>query len=258
VGVFNGVGDARNATTTDFEDHREVEGRLFFQPFRNTKVSALQGLGFGVGGTYGNVFSNATGLPNTTGGTLAGYNTDGQQQFFAYNPTNGTVVANGDHWRIVPQAYYYWGPVGLLGEYAISHQRVSKGAASADLENTAWQISAGWVLTGEPAAYAGIVPKHPFDPATGHWGALQLVARYAELDVDNAAFPVFSNPATSASAARSWAVGFNWYLNKNLRVNTSFSRTTFSGGGSPASTTAPGVVTRQPEEVFISRLQLAF
>jgi phosphate-selective porin OprO/OprP len=244
AGVFNGVGDGRNTANADFEDHREFAGRLFFLPFKGTKLTALQNLGFGVGGSWGNTFSNATGLASA-------YLTDGQQQFFTY--TNG-VVANGDHWRLSPQGYYYWGPFGLLGEYAISNQKVSKGAASARLENTAWQIAGCWVITGEDASYAGVTPKHPFDPRNGHWGALQLAARFADLNIDDNAFPIFANPGTSASEAKAWAVGLTWYLNKNIRVNTSFSRTTFEGNINPKAAT----VTRQPEEVVFTRLQLAF
>ena len=257
AGVFNGIGDARNTANFDFEDHREFAGRVFVMPFKGTSVKPLQNFGFGLGGSWGNTFSNATGLPATTGGTLGGFVTDGQQQFFAYNPTTGTVVANGDHWRLSPQGSYYWGPLGVFGEYVIENQGVTKGAASANLQNTAWQVAAGWVLTGEDATYAGVTPKNPFDLRNGHWGAFQLVARYSELDVDNKAFPVFSNPLTSATAAQSWSVGMNWYLNKDIRVNGSFSRTTFIGGGG-AGTTAPAIVTRQPEEVLFTRLQLAF
>jgi phosphate-selective porin OprO/OprP len=244
VGVFNGVGDGRNSANSDFEDHREFAGRLFLQPFKGTSVTALQGLGFGVGGSWGNTFSNATGLPSA-------YLTDGQQQFFAY--TNN-VVANGTHWRLSPQGYYYWGPFGLLGEYVISDQRVTKGAVSKTLNNTAWQIAGSWVLTGEDASYTGVTPKHPFDLHANHWGAVQLVARYADLDIDNAAFPIFANPATSASEAKAWAVGLNWYLNRDIRINASFSRTTFEGAINPAVAT----VTRQPENVVFTRLQLAF
>jgi phosphate-selective porin OprO and OprP len=244
AGVFNGVGDGRNSANSDFEDHREFAGRLFLLPFKGTSVSALQNLGFGVGGSWGNTSSNATGLANA-------YLTDGQEQFFAY--TNG-VVANGEHWRLSPQGYYYWGPFGLLGEYAISNQKVSKGATSARLENTAWQIAGSWIITGEDASYAGVTPKHPFDPRAGHWGALQLVARYADLNIDDNAFPIFANPATSASEAKAWAVGLNWFLNKNIRVNTSFSRTTFEGNINPKAAT----VVRQPEEVVLTRLQVAF
>jgi phosphate-selective porin OprO/OprP len=253
VGVFTGIADGRNTFNADFEDHREIAARLFAQPFKTAGPAALRGLGFGVAGSWGNVSSNALGLSN-------GFLTDGQQQFFAY--TNN-VVANGTHWRVSPQGYYYYGPLSLLGEYVISDQRVQRNIGmnvfTADLQNTAWQISGGWVLTGEEASYTGVVPKHPFDLSAGQWGAFQLVARYAELDIDNAAFPTFANPGASASAAHSWAVGLNWYLNKNLRLNASYSRTTFTGGGvAGTSTTAPAVVTRQPEQTIFTRLQLAF
>jgi phosphate-selective porin OprO/OprP len=145
----------------------------------------------------------------------------------------------------------------VLGEYVISNQRVTKGAASANLQNTSWQVSAGWVLTGEDATYTGVTPRHAFNPREGYWGAFQLVGRYAELDIDNDAFPIYANPLTSATDAQAWSVGLNWYLNKNIRVNTSFSRTTFTGGGG-AGTSAPAIISRQPEEVLFTRLQLAF
>jgi phosphate-selective porin OprO/OprP len=261
AGIFNGVGDARNSSNAAFENGVEFAGRLFAQPFKISDIAPLQGLGFGVAGTSQNGTASATDLPNTTGGTLAGYTTDGQQQFFAYNPASGnTIVAGGQHWRLSPQASYYYGPASLLGEYAISDQDVrnSTTGAEADLHNTAWEISGGWVLTGENASFTGVTPLHAFDPQSGHWGAFQVVARYAALEVDPHAFPVFANPTTSSSEARAWSAGLNWYLNKNLRLDASFSHTTFTGGGSGSATTAPGVVTRQPENVFFTRLQLAF
>jgi phosphate-selective porin OprO/OprP len=183
-------------------------------------------------------------------GLTPGFTTDGQQRFFVY--TNG-VVGNGTHWRVAPQASYYYGPLGLLAEYVISDQRVQNVVKSktADLHNTAWEISGGWVLTGESAAYTGIAPKHNFDPLNGGWGAWQLVGRFAELDVDQAAFPFYADRNTSAREARAWSAGLNWYLNRDLRVNASFSRTTFEGG-------AKGAVTKQPENAFFTRLQLAF
>ena len=107
------------------------------------------------------------------------------------------------------------------------------------------------------AMFNGITPKHPFDPHQGQWGALQLVARYAELDIDDDAFPVFANPDTSASRAQAWSAGLNWFLNKNIRLNASYSHTTFTGGGG-AGSSAPATVTRQAESVFFTRIQLAF
>jgi phosphate-selective porin OprO/OprP len=264
AGIFNGVGDGRNSSNIDFEDDKSFEGRLFFQPFRKSSTAALQGIGIGVGGSYEDMQKGSTaGLPQTTGGTFPGFVTTGQQQFFAYNPTNkDVVVADGDHWRISPQGYYFYGPFSLLGEYVISDQSVSRIGTgpqpSAHLDNRAWDITVGWVLTGEDVSYsAGVIPRRNFDPRQGDWGAWQLVARYGELDVDRAAFPNFADPATSAHQATEWAVGLNWYLNRNVMVKSSFSHTTFSGGGGGGST-SPGIVTRKDENVLFTRFQLAF
>jgi phosphate-selective porin OprO/OprP len=264
VGIFNGVGDARNSSNFDFEDDKAFEGRVFFQPFKTTSIYALQGFGFGLGGSYESMQrTNTSGLPATTGGTFAGYTTEGQQQFFAYNPlSNAVVAADGEHWRLSPQGYYYYGPFGLMGEYVISDQRVTRGLGptriSRRLANTAWEVTGSWILTGEDAAYrGGVTPRRPFDPLGGGWGAWQLVGRYEQLDIDNDAFPLFSNPASSATFAAAWSVGLNWYLNRNFMIKASFSHTDFRGGGGPAAS-PPAAVTRNDENVFFTRMQLAF
>ena len=260
AGIFNGVGDARNSSNTSFQNDKGFAGRLFFEPLRKSSLSGLQGLGFGVGGSYDSMqTTNTAGLPSTTGGSLPGYFTDGQQQWFAY--TN-TVAASGPHWRLSPQGYYYYGPLGLLAEYAISDQEVSRVAPApiqtARLANTAWEVTGSWVLTGEDATFAGgVIPRHPFDPRNGCWGAFQLVGRYAELKVDPDAFPVFSNPSASASSAHSWSAGLNWYLNRNVEVKASFSHTIFDGGGGPGNS-PPAAITREEENVLFTRVQLAF
>jgi len=265
TGVFNGVGDERNTSNYSFQDNREFDGRVAVTPFKKSSTPALQKLTVGLSGGWGeSSITNTLGLPNTTGGSLPGYTTDGQQQFFAYNPASqyGTVVATGAHWRLSPQGMWYYGPASLLGEYVISDQGVETIGSvhnhSADLHNTAWEITGGWVLTGENASYSGVTPKHNFDPRNGQWGAFQVVGRYAELNIDQAAFPYFSNPGSSASGAQAWAVGMNWYLNKNIRADASFSHTTFTGGGVNSATTAPGSVSSHPEDVFFTRLQLSF
>jgi phosphate-selective porin OprO and OprP len=263
AGIFNGVGDARLSNNADLDDNKEFAGRLFFQPFIKSPLSPLTGLGFGVAGSYSaSQTTNANGLPNTTGGALPGYTTDGQQQWFAYNPTNGAVVADGEHYHISPQGYYYWGPFGVFGEYVLSSQQVrhigAGPAGAATLNNRAWEVTGLVNLTGEDAVYNGpVVPRHPFNIHGGGWGAWQLAVRYAEATIDDEAFPLFSNPQTSAHHAWSASVGLNWWLNRNLRLATSFSHTEFEGGGG-AGTSAPAAVTRQSENVLFTRLQLAF
>jgi phosphate-selective porin OprO/OprP len=263
AGMFNGVGDGRNSNNVDFEDDKQFAGRVFFMPFKESSLDFLHGLGIGLGGSYESLQrSNLSGLPATVGGLLPGYNTDGQQQFFAYNPTNGVVVADGQHWRLAPQGTFFHGPFGFLSEYVISNQKVSRAGAaplsSARLEHTGWQISGSWFLTGEDASYNGpVVPRKPFNPAQWDWGAWQLVARYAQLDIDEDAFPFFSNPNSSARGAAAWSVGFNWWLNRNVRVAGSFSHTTFDGGGG-AGPLPPAAVTRNDENVVFTRVQLSF
>ena len=253
--ILNGVADGRNSSNVDIEDDKAFAGRIFAHPFKRTSIDLLKGFGIGLAGTYESLQgTNVAALAN-------GYATVGQQTFFAYNPTNRSVVASGDHWRISPQAYWYYGPFSLMGEYAISEQGVALGGrgdpVSTDLQHHGWQVSGGWVLTGEPASFTGVVPRRNFNPRAGAWGALQLVARYSELKIDDDAFPLYANPATSASSASEWSVGLNWYLNRNVRVGTSFSHTDFSGGGGTG-TSAPAAVTRQSENVLFTRIQLAF
>ncbi len=266
AGVFNVAGDGRNPDNVDFGDDKEYAGRLFFRPFLPAENKWLKDLGFGVGGSYSQISSNAVGLPATRGGRLPGYTTPAGQQFFAYNPLAGPVVGDGSFWRVSPQLEYRVGPFGLLGEYAISRHAVYNSTTfrSADLEHHAWQVAAQWVLTGERASFTGITPSRPFSLSGGGWGAWQLVGRYGQLDIDDGAFQGFANPATSASQATSWSVGVNWWLNRNVRLLTSFTHSSFEGGGAPASVLdpstflPPSTVTRRDENALMTRIQLGF
>jgi len=94
VGIFNGVADQANSGNLDYEDDKEFAGRIFLQPLKNSRLAALQGLGLGVGGSYGSRLGNAA-----YSGLTGRYTTDGRQRFFAY--TNG-IVSNGTKWRIAP------------------------------------------------------------------------------------------------------------------------------------------------------------
>jgi phosphate-selective porin OprO/OprP len=265
AGVYDDDGDYRVAGNSPFDNHFEVGGRLFYQPFKNAASNPLRGLGFGLGASYSDARSNSAALPATTGGSLPGYVSTGQQQFFAYNPLYGAVVADGVHSRFSPQGYYCVGPFGAQGEFVISDQSVLNNLTSrhARLDNTAWQASAQWVMTGENASFDGLTPAHPFNPRAGQWGAWQWVARYSELNIDSRAFDSFSDPATSARSAAAWSVGLNWWLNRNVRVLTSFSHTVFQGGGGenpniPGTLAAPATVSHQDEMVLFTRVQVAF
>jgi phosphate-selective porin OprO/OprP len=246
AGIFNGVADGANSSNVDFDNDKDVDARLFSRPFVNAKDSPLHGLGAGVAGSFG----REKGAPALTGG----YKTDGQQTFFKYN---GTVVADGQVWRVSPQAYYYYGPFGALGEYAVSTVNVRPTATGAktQLENKAWQASICYVITGEDASYTGVTPVEPFSWADGTWGAWQVVARYGDLKVDSKAFPLFASTATNAKEASAWGVGVNWYLNSAVRISQDFFDTTFTKAGTAAPTTQ---ILQHNEKALITRVQLSF
>ena len=148
---------------------------------------------------------------------------------------------------------------GLLGEYVVSAVNVRAAAAGpkTELRNKAWQLAGGYVLTGEHSAFGGVVPATNFDPAAGTWGAFEVVARYAQLDVDDNAFPTLAAASTSADAAKSAAVGVNWYLSKAVRASFDYYHTRFTlPAGAPAVSSTPFL--RQNEQAFITRFQLTF
>lgn len=248
VGVFNGVADAASSTNTDFDNEKDFAARVTFSPFRNEAASPLQGLTFGLGGNIGR--------EKTAAGRPSSYRSDGQQTFFAYT---ASVIADGLNWRVSPQLDYRNGSFGLLGEYVVStvNVRPSATGAKAELQNNAWQIAAGYVLTGEDSSYAGLVPRSNFDYAAGTWGAFEVAARVARVDIDDAAFPLFASPASNANQVTSFGVGLNWYLSKAVVLKLDYYQTDFgSNAAAPSVSTAP--VLRQDEKAFIARFQLGF
>jgi phosphate-selective porin OprO/OprP len=244
AGVFNGAADGRDAVASDPDDEVEFEGRIFFEPWKNS-ANALSGFGFGLAGSTG----QKRGLGNNF---LPRYRTPGQNVFFSYR---ASVLADGDHDRLSPQFYYYRNRLGLMGEWVSSEQEVQVGANAAthtSLRNEAWQLTGSWVLTGEDGSYRGVVkPSHPFTLDGEGWGAFELVARYGELEVDEDAFPIYADPSTSARRASAWGLGINWYLNSNLKLVMNYTDAGFRGG-------APLGADRPDEEAIFSRLQVSF
>jgi phosphate-selective porin OprO/OprP len=250
LGVFNGVSDGGSGDTDTTDDEKDFAGRLFAQPLRNSGCDALRGLGFGVAGTYG----DHCGAPRS-------YTSPGQQRIFAYrsSTTTGTpnVVADGTAWRLSPQLSYYWGPFGLYAEYAVSSQELVQGGGGAGagtretLENHAWQVSVSYFLTGEANSFRAVIPRKPFVRGGDGWGAWEVAARVSQIEFDDAAFPFFANPATSARKATSYGLGLNWHLNRNVKLNFNYEYTTFDGGET-------GAATANDENVFFTRAQFSF
>jgi phosphate-selective porin OprO and OprP len=244
IGVFNGVPDLANGGD-DLSDAKDFAARIFVQPFKSGR---LRGLGLGIAGSAG-LERGSTGTPG-----LPTYRTPGQQAFFRYNSSSTTpannVFANGKRQRLSPQGYFYSGPLGLLAEYVIARNAVTRAGATADLEHTAWQTSGSFYLTGERAGFRSPGPRKAFDLKEGGFGALELVARYGELSLDEASFPVYATSTASAEKAKAWGVGLNWHFTRAVKVAINYERTMFTGGAADGD--------REPENAIITRFQTSF
>lgn len=235
VGVFDGALDGGSADT-DLNDGKDVAGRVFLQPFKKSSAKGVQGIGIGLAATTG-----------TQEGALPSFRSPGQLTFFSY--ASG-VTAGGRRTRIFPQASYANGRFRLIGEYVRSGQDTRQGNETIRVTHDAWQAAAAFVLTGETPSSGGVSPKRSFEKGKG-WGALEVAARYSELDVDDAVFSLgLADAARSVTGARAVGVGVNWYLTKNVKYVTNYERTTFDGGRAGGD--------RRTENALLFRAQLAF
>jgi phosphate-selective porin OprO/OprP len=229
--LLNGVVDGASQDV-DTNTAKDLAGRVVVRPWVRNARHALSGLGVALAGSRGD---QPAALPS--------FRTAGFQTFFSYSGATG----EGTRQRVSPQAFYYRGPFGGFGEYVRSTGAIREGTVSADVDHTAWQVAASWVVTGEAATDRGVRPRVVFDPAKGQWGALQLAVRYNELSVDSAAFALGLAASTASGRAQAFAAGANWYLNPYIKWVFNFERTSFDGG-------AP----RTPENAVLFRSQISF
>jgi phosphate-selective porin OprO/OprP len=239
AGVFNGVSDGASSTMeVDANNGKDLAARVVWQPFRSaTDPGVMNGFGLHVGGS--------TGMQE--GIALPVFRTSVTQVYFAYDRA---AAAAGRRNRVSPAVFYYYKRFGGFAEFMQSGQRVARDVIVRDVTNHAWEVTGSYVLTGEAASDRNVRPRENFDPAEGHWGALQILGRYTELHVDHETFDAGLAAAGSSRDARSFTVAANWYPNTAVKYYLTFERTTFEApvGGSD----------RPDENVILLRAQLGF
>jgi phosphate-selective porin OprO and OprP len=234
--LTNGVADGGTGET-DTNDGKEGAARVFVHPFKSWASYWLSGFGIGVAGTYAD---QAVLLP-----TLR---SPGQQQVVTY--ATG-VTANGEKYRIAPQAYWYVGSTGLLAEYTRSSQLLQRAAIRQSVVNEAWQVAVSRVLTGEDASFRSVKPSKDFNPKEGTWGALEVKARIQQLYLDDENFDrAFVSATNSVRKANAYGIGFNWFLNNFVKFQTDYEQTEFDKGATRGD--------RPTERVIFTRWQLAW
>ena len=245
VGAFDGAPDAA-ISDGDASTGKDVVGRVFLRPFATLASAPDVGVGIAA--------SSGTEQGTLTATALPSYKTTGQLTLFRYRADGtaaNTVIAQGRRTRVSPQGYLYAGPVGILAEYVQSTQHVKRATSLDALTTSAWQVSGGWVLTGERESYTGIAPNHPIDGgSTSGFGALELVARYGVLTTDADAFPIYADPATQPRQARAAGIGLTWRLTRGIVFETNYERTRLYG--------STAATVRSTEHAVLTRLQVGF
>lgn len=239
LGVLNGspVGPSTNPDLA-MSNGKMLMARLMVSPFSKTEMKALRQMDFGLG------FFNGS-LRNQTG-QQAMITMAQDRTIFQYG---SNVTGAGDITGFTPFLRWYWGRLGLMSIYSYVTEREKNLSTNrvALLHYQAWAVEGTFLLTDDVASFTTVKPKKPFDLSKGHWGAWEVAARVAELDVDPDAFALgFASPTSNVQTTKGLSVGLNWYLYQNAKVQVHWEHSDFKGYNSSfgGSGTSNALITR--------------
>jgi phosphate-selective porin OprO/OprP len=224
VGTF----DSQRNSFQPFNDRQDVMAFLNFKPFYNREEGSwLRDLHFG-----GSVDAGAENQPLvpavlrtnlSPSGAGVGANSAANTASVPFLAFNSNVTERGARalWEL--HAAYYFGGLTLLAAWQGGYESYAKAGGSPDrIPINGWFAQAGYIVTGETLRDRTLIdPLRPFDLRKGRFGlgALELTARYSELDLSRR---VFTDGLADANLWTNRAdmtdVGFNWYLNKFVKL----------------------------------------
>lgn len=228
AGVFKETDNWPSANDADEDRGWSVTGRVTGvpwyseEPWRLLHLGAAYSLRNPDGATV-----NPYGLRPVVGSRLAQYRWLDTEGFEGFRLRDARV---DDVNLLGLEAALMYGPFSAQAEYMKSDVDSAFGG---ELDFDGYYLYGTYTITGEHRAYGfsnGVMgrprPSKNFAPGKGGWGAWELAARYAALDLDDA--------GVRGGELREITLGLNWYLNPNLRwmLNYTMSdvdRTIFGG-----------------------------
>jgi phosphate-selective porin OprO/OprP len=251
VSVFNG----ENNGDGDTNDLKDYALRVAVRPFKNLdslKFLDLLQTGFAV----------TTGVEQepTTNFILR---TPAGVPFFHFN--NG-VRADGLRNRYSPELAYFLGGFGFAGQYFLQYQEFlsPNGRTVVDVPAEGYYFMTSYLLTGEQrTGYSqAIDPLRPFDPRIGSFGpgAWEVVGRVSRLRMGPNVFAGtattrLADPTTVSNGATETTFGFNWYLNKWIRVQFNWEHALFDR---PVQLGPSRANVYRHEDSLMTRMQIIF
>ena len=121
-------------------------------------------------------------------------------------------------------AAYYYGGLTLLGAWQGGYESYALGTTGSPtrIPIGGWFAQAGYILTGETLRDRTLIePLRPFDLRRGRFGlgAFEVTARYSELELSRRVFTAgLADPNLWTNHTQMVDVGFNWYLNKSVKI----------------------------------------
>ena len=118
-------------------------------------------------------------------------------------------------------AEFAWveGPLSLQGE--VNGANIRRDGGFSDLFFWGGYAQVSYFLTGErrvygraAGAFGRVIPRKPFRPRAGQWGAFQLAARASMLDLNDSDI--------RGGQELNFTLGLNWYLLANLRLSANY------------------------------------
>jgi phosphate-selective porin OprO/OprP len=134
-----------------------------------------------------------------------------------------------------------------------------------------WYVEGSWIITGESRSYVASsltnetagwgapVPSRPFALDAESWGAWELVARYSSIDLNWRPTQIAVTGGSNQQLAGIlggkediFEIGLNWYLNRNVKLQTHFSFVSVEKG-------TAAILDRDNQDfnVLMTRLQFA-
>jgi phosphate-selective porin OprO/OprP len=183
--------------------------------------------------------------------------------------TGAINARHGSHWGL--EASGELGPFFVQSEY--DHFEIDRRSPATGLSDPSFHgyyVEASYILTGEKRrfnaanwAWDGPGVDHPFSWRDGTWGALEVAARYSDIDLNYHAGALGTAPGPDAVRGgdqRIWSGGVNWYPNSFVRFMLDYQDVNIDRLSPSAVTfvTPTGVQVGQHYHVIALRSQFAF
>jgi phosphate-selective porin OprO/OprP len=105
-------------------------------------------------------------------------------------------------------------------------------------------------VIGGRNGFNGPTPDDAWNPEAGHYGALEIAARYSAIEFASITFPDFADPAASARRASNFGAALTWVLSRMAQIGVNLEHTEFRGASKTGN--------RKAENLLLSRAQLNF